>query len=503
MFDEVNVHKMLPDLLCGVKTVDVVPDVRVSGLAMDSRHVRPGMLFAACIGASQHGLEYATRAEAAGAAAIVWEPDGHRQPPECHIPCVAVPDLSRHVGKMAADLYGWPSRRLFVTGVTGTDGKTSCAWLISQAFRQLGTLCGYMGTLGFGAVDRLAGASHTTPDATRLQYWLARMAGNDYQAVALEASSHALAQGRTDNIEFDVAVLTGIGRDHLDYHGSQIAYIAAKRRLFASPGLNWAVLNADDEVGRQWLAEPMSEAVCLPYGQTREVTRCRYYVRIACVQAETSGLTVDFETHLGSVRVESRLVGTFNAYNLAVALAVLLIRGIPLTSAAHALAAAPTVPGRMESVGARPERPLVVVDFAHTPAALEAALGALAPHVEGQLLCVFGCGGDRDRGKRPLMGAVVARMADRFWITDDNPRGEDPDAIVADVLEGIPELIRHSTSCRVVHSRFDAIQAAIAAAGPDDAVLIAGKGHEQTQQYGEKQRVFDDRCVARQILEAA
>lgn len=503
MFGEIAVHKKLPDLLRGIETMDPVPDVSVSGIAMDSRHLGPGMLFAACAGASQHGLEYARQAEAAGAAAIAWEPEGCQKPPECHIPCVAVPGLSRLVGKMAATFHGQPSRHLFVVGVTGTDGKTSCAWLISQAFLQLEAPCGYIGTLGFGAVDGLAQASHTTPDATQLQYWLARMAANDYQAVALEASSHALAQKRTDEIRFDVAVLTGIGRDHLDYHGSQTAYIAAKRRLFASSGLGWAVLNADDEVGRQWLAEPMGEATCLAYGQAPEVTRHPYYVRIACVQAETSGLTVDFETHLGSVQVESRLVGTFNAYNLAVALAVLLIREVPLTSAARALALAPTVPGRMESVGTRPGQPLVVVDFAHTPAALEAALGALAPHVEGQLMCVFGCGGDRDRGKRPLMGAVVARMADRFWITDDNPRNEDPAAIVADVLEGIPELTRRSASCRVTHDRFEAIRAAIATAGPTDAVLIAGKGHEQTQQYGREQREFDDRCVARQILEAA
>ncbi|HET7315137.1 UDP-N-acetylmuramoyl-L-alanyl-D-glutamate--2,6-diaminopimelate ligase [Salinisphaera sp.] len=499
MLADLQVRKDLPQLLAGFD-VSGVPEVAVSDIVLDSRQATPGALFAACAGARVHGIAHAGAAAAAGAAAMLWEPDGRTEPGH-DLPAVAVPDLSTHVGAIAARLYDAPAERLFVAGVTGTDGKTSCAWLIARALNALGTRCGYLGTLGFGAVDDLAEATHTTPDAARLQRWLARLLAAGHGAAAMEVSSHALAQRRIDAVAFDVAVLTQIGRDHLDYHGDQAAYVAAKRRLFERPGLRATVLNADDATGREWLARAADGVARIAYGRSAEVCRYPQFVRIEAVHARADGLVVDFSTHLGPATLASRLVGLFNAWNLAATLAVLLVRDVSLAEAVEALAAVPTVPGRMERIDGKDDQPLVIVDYAHTPGALEAALSALSAHVEGRLLCVFGCGGDRDRGKRGLMGAVAARHADRFWITDDNPRGEDPAAIVADVIGGIPEAA--AARYAVVHARGEAIAAAIAAAGPGDVVLIAGKGHESTQSYGDAIFSFDDRVVARHALEGA
>lgn len=499
MLADVQVRKSLPQLLAGLEVAGV-PDLEVSDLVLDSRQVTPGTLFAACAGARSHGLAHASQAAAAGAAAVLWEPDGRIAPGD-ELPAVAVPDLSRQVGGIAARLYDRPSERLFVAGVTGTDGKTSCAWLIARALNALDAACGYLGTLGFGAVDDLARASHTTPDAARLQRWLARLVAAGREAVALEVSSHALAQQRTDAVACNVAVLTRIGRDHLDYHGDQAAYVAAKRRLFDAPGLQAAVLNADDAAGRDWLARAADGVARIAYGRSATASEAPRFVRIERVAARADGLVVDFATHDGPATLASPLVGSFNAWNLAATLAVLLARDIPLAEAVEALASLPTVPGRMQRIDHGIDQPLVIVDYAHTPGALEAALAAVSAHVEGRLLCVFGCGGDRDRGKRAPMGASVARHADRFWITDDNPRSEDPAAIVADVLDGIPETGAAAARYAIVPDRARAIAAAIGEAGPGDGVLIAGKGHEATQQYGDNILDFDDRVAARHALE--
>lgn len=501
MLADVQVRQGLAQLLAGYG-VSGVPDLGVFDVVIDSRQVSPGTLFAACAGDRGHGLEYADQAAAAGAAAVLWEPDG-RDGPGAALPAVAVPELSMRVGEIAARLYTAPSENLFVAGVTGTDGKTSCAWLIARALNALDSSCGYFGTLGFGNLDDLAEATHTTPDAARVQRWLARLVAAEHEAAALEVSSHALAQHRTDAVAFDVAVLTQIGRDHLDYHGDQAAYIAAKRRLFDAPGLGAAVLNADDAVGCDWLARPTDGVARIAYGRSAKACGALRFVQIERVAPRTDGLIVDFATHLGGARLASRLVGAFNAWNLAATLAVLLARDVPLAEAVEALATVPTVPGRMERVDEGGDQPLVIVDYAHTPGALEAALSALAAHVDGRLLCVFGCGGDRDRGKRASMGAITARHAARFWITDDNPRSEDPAAIVADILDGIPATTTAASRYTIVHGRDRAITAAIGEAGPADGVLIAGKGHESTQQYGDDIFCFDDRVAARHALEAS
>lgn len=487
----------LSGLLAGL-TASTVPEVMVSGVTLDSRSVQPGDLFLACPGLRGHGLDYAAQAQAAGAAAIVWDaPDA----PALTVPNVRVHELAAECGQIAARFWQQPAQAMFVTGITGTDGKTSCAHLLAQALARVGERCGYMGTLGYGFVGDSGEASHTTPDAVSMQAWLARLRANDATATALEASSHALAQHRVDGVAFDVAVLTNIGRDHLDYHGDMAHYAAAKRRLFDRPGLRCAVLNADDDYGRQWLQSLPAGVRPLAFAEGAGAASqyAPEYVEIIACEQRPRGLALTLASHAGELRFDSALIGRFNAANLAAVLAVLLAHDIDLASAGRALQQLQTVPGRMQQVSNHADQPLVVVDFAHTPNALDQALRAVAAHVPGRIHCVFGCGGDRDRGKRPLMGAIAARYADALWLTDDNPRTEAPAAIVADIVAGIaPE-----TAYVIEHDRRLAISQAIAAALPGDVVLIAGKGHETTQTLGDQVRPFDDRVIARQVLEAA
>lgn len=500
MASKTTVGKSLAHLLSPYRDVKDRPSVMVTGLSQDSRRLQPGTVFAACAGTQRHGLCFAEQAEKAGAAAIIWEPDGQIDY-QGHLPAVAVPHLSQRLGAIAARLYDQPSRQMLTTGITGTDGKTSCAWLIAQAWQALGRPCGYLGTLGFGPLNRLAAASHTTPDAVDLPYWLADLLAQGHETVALEISSHALTQHRTAALDLDVAVLTQVGRDHLDYHGSLQAYAAAKRRLFVESGARTVVLNADDAHGQQWLAEPRTGTARWAYGRGDAVLAYPHHVHIQQLVTRGSGLTVHLATPQGVAVIDSCLVGHFNAWNLAAALAVLLSQGVGLSQAAAALEQLPSVPGRMERLDQQAGQPLVVVDYAHTPGALKAALQALSAHAMGRLLCVFGCGGDRDAGKRAPMGAAVAQHAHQFWITDDNPRTEEPAAIVADIIQGVPESARSSSRCCIVHSRQAAIAAAIETATAEDVILIAGKGHETTQQYGSEVQPFDDRAVARQVLE--
>lgn len=497
---EANVAPRPLDALLAGMTASPVPDTPVSGVAADSRRVRPGYLFLARPGDANHGLAFAEEAVSRGAAAVIWdgEPDDPRA--ALSVPTVRVPDLAHRCGEIAARFHGHPSRALAVTGVTGTDGKTSCAHILAQALDLTGHRCGYLGTLGYGTLADLTPAAHTTPDAVELQDWLARMVAADLDSAAIEVSSHALAQGRVDGVAFDVAVLTQIGRDHLDYHGSPAAYAAAKRRLFEMPGLGTAVLNADDAHGRAWLETLPAGVSVVAYGLDPAAVPagCRRVVARE-VLAQPNGLSLDITGDWGELRIHSRLIGRFNAYNLLAAAAVLLVREIEPAAAVAALDGVGTVPGRMEIVSGGMGRPLVVVDYAHTAGALEQALLAVAEHCRGRLICVFGCGGERDRGKRPLMAAAAARHADAIWVTDDNPRGEAPEAIVADIRSGFPA----AAPVTVEHDRARAIASAIAEARDGDAVLIAGKGHETFQIVAGQRRPFDDRAAARQALEAA
>jgi UDP-N-acetylmuramoyl-L-alanyl-D-glutamate--2,6-diaminopimelate ligase len=498
--DVMRPPQRLSALLSGLTAVAPQQDAEIHGLDTDSRRLRAGDLFIACRGSGGgHGLDHLEQACARGAAAILWEPaPGVNAPALASLPSLAIGDLSRQAGILAARFYGEPSARLFVVGITGTDGKTSTAHILTQALNHLGGRCGYLGTLGYGMLPELATATHTTPDAVMLQRWLAWMAEQGAESVMMEVSSHALDQARVGGVAFDLAVLTNVTRDHLDYHGDHEHYVAAKRRLFVVDGLRAALLNQDDAYGRAWLNDLPAGVAGVAYGlDAMPAPGAARHILGAEPELHERGLRLAVRSSWGSGVLESRLLGRFNAYNLLAALAVLLEKGVALRDALAALGETDTVPGRMEAVRIREQQPLVAVDYAHTPEALGQALRALRAHCRGELTVVFGCGGDRDRGKRPLMAAVAAEFADRLILTDDNPRGEEPQSIVRDILTGLPAGARFT----VEHDRARAIAGAIAGAGLQDAVLVAGKGHEDYQTYGRERRHFSDRLVVAACLQ--
>lgn len=493
--------RSLEGLLAGFARA--VPPVAVTGLAMDSRQVRVGDAFLAVRGSRGHGLGHLPQALSRGAAAIVWEPAPTIDAPQADaVPCVAVEALSDKVGEIAARFHGRPSDRMFVSGVTGTDGKTSTAHLIAQAFEQRGRACAYLGTLGSGRPAQLEAATHTTPDPLALHARLADFVEAGIDACAMEVSSHALDQNRVGGVSFDAVVLTNLTRDHLDYHGTLERYARAKRRLFEAEDARTLILNRDDAQGAEWIAQiaagPQADRLCA-YGLDGDVPATARYVIGRELLLHEAGLSLELDTHAGRARLRSALLGRFNAYNLIASAAVLLEAGFGLEQAVEALGASRTVPGRIEGFRANTAGPLVVVDYAHTPKALEQVLGALRAHTRGRLICVFGCGGDRDAGKRPLMGAVAARLADRVILTDDNPRSEAPEAITAQILAGVDADTRRDR-LSVEHARAQAIRSAVAQAGAGDVVLVAGKGHETTQTYGCEVRAFSDRALVAELL---
>lgn len=492
----------LPTLLAGYDVP--APEVEVAGVELDSRRVSPGDLFLACSGRGTHGLVHLEQAVARGAAAVAWEPTPGCAEPDVAIPQVAVPNLSLRAGEIAARFYGQPSARMFCVGITGTDGKTSTTYLIAQALDRLSVPCAYIGTIGMGRVGTLGDATHTTPDAVTLQRQVAAMRAAGAQALAMEVSSHALDQSRIAGMHFDVAVLTNITRDHLDYHGTVERYAAAKRRLFERPELSSIVLNRDDAHGAEWAATQRGKAQVIVYGLDGGRPQTDHVIG-RDLQLSPEGIALTLDTSWGRAELRSRLLGRFNAYNLMAAAAVLLARGHALDSVVAALAQSQTVPGRIEGYRGPLASPLVVVDYAHTPDALKQILGAVRAHAPGRVICVFGCGGDRDRGKRPLMGAAVEELADVAIVTDDNPRSEAPASISDDILAGISAATRAAGSQRlqVIHDRAAAIRSAVAMAGANDVVVVAGKGHEETQTYGHEVRAFSDRSFAANLVGAA
>lgn len=478
-------------------------DVAIGELTLDSRRVEPGALFVACRGTRSHGLEHAAQARERGAAAIVAEPDERwssleieRLARELRVPIVPVEGLAGRASALAARFYHDPSAHLSVIGVTGTNGKTSVTHFIAQA---LGHDCGLIGTLGSGFPGDLVAGDHTTPDPLDLQRTLAWLLRRGARSAAIEVSSHALDQGRAAAVRFEQAVYTNLGRDHLDYHGDIEAYAAAKRRLFTAPGLGWAILNADEpEADRiRTLLDP-AVAVAL-YSARREGPAGRagaaIWVCAERIETRPGGLAIDIATSEGSGELVVDLIGRFNVHNLLAVMAELLARGQSFDAALAALARIRGVPGRMERFGGG-RLPVVVVDYAHTADALEQALSSARDHTRGRLHLVFGCGGERDTGKRALMGAVAERLADQVIVTDDNPRHEDGDRIVADILAGMVEPGR----AEIERNRALAIRRAIALADNDDLVLVAGKGHETTQAVGDLTIAYSDRAQVLQAL---
>ncbi len=474
-------------------------NLAVTGLASDSRNVQPGDLFFAVRGGQRHGLEFLATVKAAGAVAVVWEPPWDSWfPVDDALPLLAAPELRQKMGLIANRFYDEPSRRLRVIGITGTDGKTSCAHFLAQALSDAESgPCGILGTLGVGVHGQTEPSLHTTPDPLAVQRWLADLVAEGRRYAAMEVSSHALDQGRVNGIAFAAAVLTQISRDHLDYHGTLDAYAAAKRRLFVEHQPDWAVLNLNDAFGQRLVAEAQVRRGVIAYGLGAQPALLERFVWGKQLELTPTGLRLQIESSWGQGELRAGLLGRFNASNLLATLAVLLALDMPFDEALTRLARTATVPGRMERLGGESGEPLAVIDYAHTPYALEQVLSALREHGGRHgLWCVFGCGGDRDPGKRPLMGAAAERWADRVIVTDDNPRTEDPERIVSGILAGMiqPE------AATVIRDRRTAIFHALAEAKAGDMVLIAGKGHEDYQIVGTERFPFSDREAAHEFL---
>lgn len=475
-------------------------------LVCDSRAVRPGDTFVAYPGATHDGRAFISDAIRRGATSVLWDRRGYAWDERWGVPNVSVSNLRRHAGEIASRIYSWPSRRMWVVGVTGTNGKTTCSQWVAQALTATGRRCAVIGTLGYGFNRALQPLANTTPEAIWLHSQLAEFARRGAQAVSMEVSSIGLHQERVSGVEFDVALFTNLSRDHLEYHRTMRRYREAKAKLFAWESLQHAVINLDDEFGLDLARNVRRPGLkVLGYGFGRMRAARSLFVAGSGVRADESGISFDVKTPWGAARISSPALGRFNASNLLGTLSVLLASGVTLRRSVAALARLRPLPGRMQRVGGG-AKPLVVIDYAHTPDALEKVLSSLRDLIpdrspvtgrRSQLICVFGCGGERDRGKRPQMGRVAARLADKVVVTSDNPRGEDPDAIISDILEGARRC-RHPLAVNA--DRRGAIRGAVAAAGRGDIVLVAGKGHETYQEIGGVRHSFSDLAVAREAL---
>ncbi len=483
--------------------LDTLP-VPVTRLVADSRSVQRGDTFIAYPGEKSDGRHYIAAAIAQGANAVIWESRHFVWDDAWQVPNLAVADLRRKSGWLADAVYDSPSEKLWLVGITGTNGKTTTCHWIAQALSRAGKKCALIGTLGNGFSGALQTTENTTPDAMRVHGLLAEYLREGAEAVAMEVSSHALAQGRVNALRFDVAMLTNLSRDHLDYHGDMQSYADAKRKLFDWQQLGFIVLNLDDVYGME-LAEQLqdADAEVIAYGLSDAALQLAERLGLRMVYGDLvemtgQGLRLAVHSSWGAAELHCALVGRFNAANLLGALAVLLASGVALGDAADSLSRAQPVAGRMQRLGSV-DAPTVIVDYAHTPDALEKVLQALrevSAGTGGKLYCVFGCGGDRDRGKRAMMGAVAERFSDFCIVTSDNPRGENPREIIAEIVNGMSD-----DNHEIITDRATAIKSAISHARQGDTVLIAGKGHEDYQEIRGVKHPFNDVSIAQQALQ--
>jgi len=453
----------------------------IEGVQLDSRRVRPGDLFVAMPGEIHDGRQFIEQAVANGASAVLAEAPVSGFVEGIPVPLVEIPDLRFEAGALAARFYRNPSERMHVLGVTGTNGKTTTSRIIGQLTRALGKPCGVIGTLGATLDDEVSAADNTTPDPVALQRQLAEWLARGVLTVSMEVSSHALVQGRVNGVAFESAIYTNLSHDHLDYHGSMEAYGRAKLRLFAGPGLRRAVINADDPFSTRVLGSVAEGVEVLTYSASGGAAD----VRVENAEFTGEGVRGVLLTPWGRAAFCSPLVGEFNLANLAAAVAVMLLSGEELAEVLEAAGGLHPVPGRMQAIPNELDLQ-VIVDYAHTPQALEHVLKALRPHVSGALVTVFGCGGDRDREKRQVMGRIACTLSDRVVVTSDNPRSEAPAQIMQDIESGC------SGNYRLIEDRARAIATAVAEAGPGDCIVIAGKGHENYQLVDGARLYFSD-----------
>ena len=480
--------------------------ITINALVQDNRKARNGNLFIAYQGFNTHGLLYAQDAVAKGASVVLWDGDLENRNEildsiSNKVLCVHCEDLKNKVGPIASRYYEQPSLSMNTIGVTGTDGKTSVAHFLAQCLDAHDVHCGVMGTLGNGFINDLHPTGLTTVDALHIQKMLFDIQQAGAKHVVMEVSSHGLDQGRVNGIAFTTAVFTNIAADHLDYHGTLDNYAAAKKRLFCTPGLGTAVINLDDEYGRS-LAKEVREHVCVwGYSLNADVTAYKeyadYFVNALEIKPFERGCHLLVETPGGSAEFDIPLIGRFNVANALAVLSTLLVSRLTFDDAVNSLAAVRPVDGRVEIIS-EDDKPVVVVDYAHTEQGLKAVCQSVRDHFSGEMWCVFGCGGDRDRSKRALMAKVAEQYADKIIVTTDNPRHEDPQKIVDEIMAGFSSV----ENVEAVLDRRQAIDIAIANAQPGDVVLLAGKGHETSQIVGDVHIAFDDRRVAREFLSA-
>lgn len=493
-------HMTLNELIKGIVNVSLDMTIEVRKLVMDSRIIQTGDLFIALPGLNVDGREFIDSAIEHGASAVLWEceqgvvpiPIAWRQSSSgTRIPVIAVENLTHQVGVLADRYYHHPSKSMFVVGITGTNGKTSCSQFIAEAINPA-TPCAMMGTMGWGFPGELNASTHTTPDAIHCHQWLDELLQQGAKSVAMEVSSHALDQGRVTGVAFDCAVFTNLSHDHLDYHRDMESYAAAKQKLFLLPDTKHYVINIDDEFGTS-LAQQLHGASCLRYGIKSEAD-----ITATDISLTQAGLKFRLHTPVGEGIVQSSVYGKFNVYNLLATAGVLLSMGYDINQIVQRLSALSGVAGRLQAITA-PQQPVFIVDYAHTPDALENALCAIKDHFDGRIWCVMGCGGDRDKHKRPKMAAIAEAMAQHVVLTNDNPRSESPMAIINDMLAGMhqPEKVK------IELDREAAIVYASQHASSGDVIVVAGKGHETYQQIGDRKLPFSDKAIIDRLLSEA
>ena len=474
------------------------PERPLREMTLDSRQAASGDLFVAIAGHQADGRRFIPQAIAQGVAAVIAEADGVAEDghiTEMHgVPVIYLAQLPQRLSALAGRFYQQPGEQLRLIGVTGTNGKTTTTQLLAQWANLLGETGAVMGTVGNGLYGQLISTENTTGSAVDVQHVLHSLVEKGATVAAMEVSSHGLVQHRVAALPFAAAAFTNLSRDHLDYHGDMARYEAAKWLLFSEHHVGQMIINADDEVGFRWL-QNLPDAVAVTMENNLQPGCRGRWLKATGVNYHDNGASVTFESSWGNGVIDSRLMGAFNVSNLLVALATLLSLGYPLDGLIATAGQLQPVCGRME-VFSTPGKATVVVDYAHTPDALEKALEAARLHCKGQLWCVFGCGGDRDKGKRPLMGAIAEQFSDVVVITDDNPRGEEPAAIVGDILAGLLDAGR----ARVVHGRAQAVTNVIMQAKEDDVVLVAGKGHEDYQLVGNRRLDYSDRLTVARLL---
>ncbi|MCS5710802.1 UDP-N-acetylmuramoyl-L-alanyl-D-glutamate--2,6-diaminopimelate ligase [Candidatus Berkiella aquae] len=493
----------LTELLQGwVKCDD--DNILIGGLTLNTRHLKPGDLFIAIKGLHFDGRAYLSEAISQGASAILCEAQGLETflPKTAYsIPIIPVTNLESFLGKLAKRFYADPSQELDVIGVTGTNGKTTSTYVLAQALTRLRKPCAVMGTLGYGFIPELTDCALTTPDAISLQKYLYELKNKSAKAVAMEVSSHGLMQNRVNSLEIKSALFTNLTQDHLDYHGTMEAYGKAKQKLFQFPSLTRAVINADSPYADKMLRAISRQIPVASYTLQNTMNAIAFKNTLTiCVKSLTQnhkGIIAKLDTPWGEGVLRSSLLGEFNLSNLLGVLAELCLQGFTLEESLHALSFAMCPPGRMQRIGGI-RTPQIIIDYAHTPDALEKALKAARDHCERRLWCVFGCGGDRDKDKRAKMGHIAAQYADRVVVTSDNPRTEEPFAIIDDIWQGLTTQQRENAVQEI--DRKSAIEYAIKHALAIDTILIAGKGHENYQIIGHETIPFSDAKCASEIL---